>query len=311
MKDTKLSLLISFLVISLLSSLSPVSANMVQPDKTEVLISNAERQIREVSYLNKNNKRVHITPIPYSFDPRNQKIDDNPNLIFIEPKVNSFSVNPNESYTLNFEISPSSNLKAGTYFNIILLMQEEETPYIREDTLVGTMDSIAHLVVLHIADDTSSVLGITENFADIKLELTRKGIPYLLPTKVKYTLKNTSNYVLTPMGEIQIFNPNGKYPPSYIQLNEEEERLFQKETMEEEFTIPTTHLSDIMGKRRLVGRFYNGLDENFLLVSMDIGPNIEILGAILLLIATATYFLLSKRKRKSINKKSKPKKKIG
>ena len=86
-------------------------------------------------------------------------------------------------------------MEPGTYFNLILLQQQEEDIFLPESTPIGVIDTLSHLVVLHIADPENSVFGISTDFAQINLDITQRGIPFLRPMKVKYCLLYTSRCV--------------------------------------------------------------------------------------------------------------------
>jgi hypothetical protein len=79
---------------------------------------------------------------------------------------------------------------------------------------------------------------------------------------IKYTYQNTTNYVLQPQGEIQIFDQRSSYAPEYRQINDTAKRLYPGDSIEETITIKNWHLSDIIFGRKVVGRFYNGIDQN-------------------------------------------------
>ena len=264
---------ICFTLLFLLPTITNIQANTIFPYKTEVLISNVERTREQFSFRNDSKKDINITPVIYSFDPKNVEIREEDGEKFVRADREIFTVKPDEILTIDFEIVPPENMEPGTYFNLIVLQQEEEDTFSTEGIPVGVIDSLSHLVVLHIVDSESSVFGITTEFAQISLSVIDKGIPFIRPTRIKYIYQNITNYVLSPMGEIQIFNEDSKYPPIYVKINDKEEKLYPGEIMEEEFDVKLNNFADLFGKRRIIGRFYNGIDDNHIIKETEQSPN--------------------------------------
>ena len=302
----KLFFTISFILLFIIPSLSEIHANRVFPYKTEKLISNQERTREQFSFENEGTKDIKITPVPYSFDPKNFEILDEGE-IFVRIDREIFTIQSEETKTFDFEIVPPQNMEPGTYFNLILLEQQQEDIFSPDTTPIGVLDTLSHLVVLHIADPESSIFGISTDFAQISLNVTTKGIPFVRPMKVEYMFQNIANYVLDPMGEIQVFDNDSRHPPQYIRINENEEKLYPGDILEEQFEIKLTNLSDFFSTKRIVGRFYNGIDENLIIVEATQNPNYIlpiIIGAVILLsIILLKSFLEGKDTKKS--KKSK------
>lgn len=305
MKLKRITLTICFVLFFLLPFAKYSLANTVSPYKTEILISNQERTKNQVTFVNDGLKDINITPVPYSYDPKNTEIRDTQGEIFLRLDREIFSIASEESFTFDFEIVPFQNMEPGTYFNLILFEQEPEDIFTQEQTPVGVLDTLSHLVVLHIADSESSIFGISTDFAQISIDVKNRGIPFIQPMKVKYSYQNITNYVLNPMGEIQIFNEDSKHPPTYIKINESEEKLYPGDIMEEEFEIKSSNLADFFATRRVIGRFYNGIDENFVIRETEQSPNyiIPVITGIVILLTI--ILLKSFMEGKKHNKKSK------
>ncbi|MHC1717011.1 MAG: hypothetical protein AB9915_03990 [Candidatus Dojkabacteria bacterium] len=264
----------ALLLLLLVIPLSKTYANMiVTPFKEEVLISTQERLKKTISLTNDSSKSINITPVVYSYDPQNQVLIDTKNYIFVKADKEIFTIAPNSTLTFNYEIIPPANLVPGTYFNIIVLKKQSEKIFAPGENPVGALESLSHLVVMHIVDKDNSVYGISSEFAITNITIEEEGIPFIRPTKIKYIYQNITNYVLTPTGEIQIFNRKGKYPPTYIQINEEGQKLYPGGKIEKVVDINKITISDIFNGRTILGRFYNGIDENFKVVETNQKPN--------------------------------------
>jgi len=71
--------------------------------------------------------------------------------------------------------------------------------------------------------------------------------------------------------------------------------------MEEEFPV-SFHLSDLYSKKVIVGRFYNGIDENLIIKEATIDPNyINLVGLalIIILIAISVRVITSIRNKRT------------
>jgi len=263
-----------FALLFLLSSFTKVDASIsVAPFKEEVLISPDEKIQKTVSITNNGTETIKISPTVFSYDPQTQALIDTENYVFVRADNDSFTVEPKKTVKLKYEIIPPKNIKPGSYFNIIILKRETESLRNITQSSVGAIDSISHLVVMHVEDKNNSVNGITSDFAITSITIEENGIPFIRPTKIKYIYQNTSNYVLEPMGEIQIFNNKGNYPPQYVKINEESTKLYPGGKIEKEIDINQIHIMDILNGRNIVGRFYNGIDENFKQVEIKQEPN--------------------------------------
>ena len=257
---------IIFTTIFLLLSRGLISADTISPAVAEEKIDAGGRITQKVTYTNEGTTEVTIKPYVSAYDSKTLQLISNEKSLFVTMDIETYEVEPGESLTLNYEIKPPSNLAPGTYFNLIVLQKIMPSTYLSTENTTGTIDSLSQLVAIHILEESDTgVLGITNNFASITLEVIDKGIPFLKPTVVKYIYQNITNYVLDPKGEIQIFDGKSTYAPIYMQINGENKKLYPQDTIEETITISKWHLSDLLFGRKIVGYFYNGIDENSIL----------------------------------------------
>lgn len=262
------------LLFFLILPFSTVHASMtVTPFKEEILISPQEKIRKTITLKNNGKDIIKVSPVVFSYNPQTQTLIDTENYIFVRTDREIFTIKPKETLTLSYEIVPPSNIKPGTYFNLIVLKKEEDALKDISKNPVGAIDSLSHLVIMHVKDEENSVLGITSDFALTTISIEENGIPFIRPTKIKYVYQNISNYVLEPQGEIQIYNNKGNYAPKYIKINEEKEKLYPGGTIEKVIDIKEIHIADILNGRSIVGRFYNGIDEGFKIVELKQEPN--------------------------------------
>lgn len=277
-----------------------IHANSIAPPTTEYLLTTEERRESSVTFKNNSRKEIFLSPVVYSYDPQTLEMSKENGFIFTRADKEIFSVRPTETFELPYEVVPDKDMRPGTYFNLIILETEEEKVFIAETNPIGTIENLAHLVVVHIADPERDIKGISSDFAKVNIEVIDKGIPFISPTVIKYTYENISNYVLNPMGEIQFYSTKGRFTPEYIKINKEQQKLYPGGLLEEEFEIQKDHISNLFTQRMILGRFYNGIDENLIIKEVVIQPNFELFIALALLIVALIALIkviLDKRKR--------------
>jgi hypothetical protein len=238
---------------------------------SEYQLSNSERESSKIRIMNTENKTITVTPKIYPYDPQTSTLLQENGHTFLRADIETFEIKSGESIEINYEVIPQGNLEAGTYFNLLVLEQVTQEQVIKDTNPVSTTGDISHLVVLHVMEG-GSVKGITSQFANTSIEIIEKGIPFIKPAIIKYTFQNITNYVLEPEGEIQIYNVNGDYEPTYITINKDNNKLYPNETKTEEITIDKWHILDLISERKIIGRFYNGIDENHISTEITVKP---------------------------------------
>ncbi len=289
-------------IISLTSSRA--YADSVTPAIYEAGIAKDTKATGKFTYKNESSIPVTINPIVSAYDPKTLQLITSDKTIFLRLDKETYTVQPGSTLSLNYEIIPPTNLTMGTYFNLIVLQKVLTPGYLSQQNQLGTIDTLSQLVVIHIFEKSdAAVLGISGEFAQITTEIVDKGIPFLKPTIVKYTYQNTTNYVEQPQGEIQVYDGKSSYAPIYKHINANNQKLYPKESIEETISISDWHISDILFGRKVVGRFYNGVDENSItkdnaLISYYLYPGILIF-VILLIAIIARAVKADKRSKTS------------
>jgi hypothetical protein len=316
-KSTLRKTIYLFFCAILLGIITPknVYANAIAPPTSEYLLTTEERRESTLTFKNNSRKEIFLSPVIYSYDPQTLEMSKEDGFIFTRADKEIFSVRPTETFELPYEVVPDRDMRPGTYFNLIILEAEEEKVFVAETNPIGTIENLSHLVVLHITDPEKDVKGISSEFAKVDIEIIDKGIPFISPTVIKYTYENISNYVLNPMGEIQFYSTKGRFTPEYIKINKDQQKLYPGGLLEEEFEIQKDHISNLFTQRMILGRFYNGIDENLVIQEVVIQPNFELFIAIALLIVALIALIkgiLDKRKKlkpTKSRKKRQPKRK--
>lgn len=247
---------ITFVTILLytICGITSLFASSIEPGILRVSLSPEERKYESVTFYNSEDVEVDVLITPYSYNPKNDDISEDKNEIFIKADTDSIKVKANSSYEIKYEIYPISNLKEGTYFNILAL-----TP-LTTDQNISINTSIAQLIILDIVSPQNQVKGITTDNYFVDVKVINKGIPFLSPLKIQYSIRNNSNYMLTPTGRLDVFNEENRYKSVYIYLNQEKSDVYPKETLEKEVEINKWHISDLFLKRIIKGEVFNGID---------------------------------------------------
>ncbi len=298
----KNTLTISFAVILLLVNSSPILADSLTPSILEKEIALGSKTTGTVTFKNEETNTVTIKPYVSAYDPKLLQLISDEKSIFITMDIETYDIEPGGTLTLDYEIKPPANLALGTYFNLIVLQKVMPSTYLTTKNPTGAIDSMSQLVAIHILEQSEAgVLGIKSDFASITMDVVDNGIPFLKPTTVKYTYQNTTNYVLDPKGEIQIFDGKSTYAPIYKQINEENKKLYPQDIIEETISISDWHLSDLLFGRKIVGYFYNGIDENSVIsgpVTTSYYAYLGILGGIVILIGVLIKAIASDTKKR-------------
>ncbi len=293
MKKT-LSTLIILLSIYALLGVPYSFANKISPAINEVKLPQGQRSTSFVNFSNDQDKDIEIKLSVYEYDPKTEKIIKDSKNIFLKVDTDTFNVKAKSEQKIQYEIYPASNIEMGTYFNILVLSEivDSKNVYINQ--------GISQLVVLHIIDKDQSIKGITTDSYTAKIDIISKGIPFIIPAKIKYTITNNSNYVITPTGRIEISNKRSNYKPEYIYINDANSKIYPTESIEQTYTINNWNISDIFSQRVITGNFYNGLDSNPKSIQVEINGYVyEILGGLVLLIVIVLLIKSIKEDRRT------------
>lgn len=272
-------------------------ANSLYPAINEVKLPQGQRTITTVTYENKEARDIEILLSTYEYNPRTDEIIKDSRNIFLKVDTDTFVIKAKEKKDIPYEIVPLSNLELGTYFNILVLTEVSSTKDVYIDK------GISQLIVLHVVDPYGEVQGITTSDYSVKIDVLQKGIPFLTPVELKYTIVNNSKYVITPIGRLEIFNKRSNYKPEYIYINQEKIRLYPGEKIEKKVSVKNWHFSDIFSERIVIGNISSGLDNSVKTVQTTINSYVyEILGILTIGIVT---ILLIKSLKEDSKKKSK------
>ena len=272
-------------------------ANSLYPAINEVKLPQGQRTIASVTYENKDDRDIEILLSTYEYNPKTDEIVKDSRNTFLKVDTDTFVIKAKETKEIPYEIIPLSNFELGTYFNILVLSEVSG----QKDVYINK--GISQLIVLHIIDPYGEVQGITTSEYSVKIDVVQKGIPFLTPLELRYTIVNNSRYVITPGGRIEVFNKRSNYKPEYIYVNQEKTKLYPGEKIEKRIKVNNWNISDIFSDRIAIGNINSGLDSNVKTVQKSIGSYVyEILG-ILTIIIVGT--LLFKSLREDTKKKTK------
>ena len=297
-----LTILLS-LFVHTLGSIHQVSANNIDPAIRRITLAKGQRKYASVVYKNSEDFDVEVSIIPYLYNPRTDEISEKEKDIFIKADTDTFTIPTNTSINIKYEIFPIANIREGTYFNILVL-----TP-VGENQDVKISNSIAQLVILDVVSEEKEVKGITTEAYTTDIRVVKKGIPFLTPLVLRYSISNDSNYVITPQGRLDVFNDTNNYKPIYEYVNRDEEEVYPGESFEKEFTVSEWHISDLYNKRIVQAEVSNGLDSNPQNVELEIDSYLsEIfisLTVVTIIIIGGKYLRQPSNEKHSLNSKNK------
>jgi len=249
-------ILITLLFISF--SFSNIYADTIEPFINTVDLQTDERTRESITYTSENGVEKEILLEVHGYNINTEEIDEDvPILLRVD--TDTFNILPGESKDIPYEVVLPENIEVGTYHNLLVLDPVNKT----EDSIITTLHSLSQVVRINIypAGSDSNLIPVTP--ADISLEVVTKGIPWIKASEIKYTYENTSNYILQPEGDLQVFNRKQNEEPIYLKINEEEKILNPGEKISETLKINTWNIYDLIQERVVLGRFYNGVDGQY------------------------------------------------
>lgn len=230
------------------------SAHSISPMIQDVRIATGQRVFASVTFTNDDNREIEVELGAYAYNSKTEDIVDDKRQIFLKLDTDTITVKPKQSAEIKYEIYPIENLETGTYTNVITL-----TP-VNQSEDISLTNSIAQLVVLHLTTPENDVKGITTTNYKVSLDVVDKGIPFIKPAVLKYSIQNSSNFIIQPDGTIRVFNSKSKTEPKSFAINPEYRKLYPGESIEKMIEIKDFKLADLIFNRNVVGHFYNGLD---------------------------------------------------
>ena len=275
--------------------ISPIHASSIEPGISRVALSQGERKYGSVKFNNTEDKDIEVSIKPYAYNPKTDDISEESKYIFIKADTDTIKVKAGQTFEIKYEVYPIQNLPDGTYFNILAI-----TPKTQNQN-VDINSSIAQLIILDIVRPEDQVKGIVTTQYATDIEVINKGVPFITPLILKYTITNNSNYVLTPQGRIDIFNEKNTYKPVYIYINESKEEIYPGESLEQEVEIKAWYIADLFLKRVAMGEVYNGIDNNPQYVEIEV--NHFILETSIVFIVLLLGILFGKSIKQDIKKK--------
>ena len=275
--------------------ISTVHASSIDPGILRVSLSQGQTKYGSVKFTNTEETDMEVSITPYAYNPKTDDISEEKKYIFLKADTDTIKVEAGKSFDIKYEIYPIQNLPNGTYFNILSITPTSKNENIKINS------SIAQLIILDLVKPEDEVMGIVTTQYSTNIEVVSKGIPFITPLRLKYSITNNSNYVLTPQGRIDVFNEKNTYKPVYIYLNEEKEEIYPAEVLEKEVEVNAWYVADLFLKRVAMGEVYNGIDNNPQYVEIEV--NHFILELSIASVALLLGILLLKSVRQDIKKK--------
>lgn len=275
------------LLLYTICGISICFASAIEPGIKRISLSQGERKYESVTFQNTEDTEVDVLITPYKYNPQTDEISEDKKQIFIKADTDSIKVKAKSSYEIKYEIYPISNLEEGTYFNILAL-----TPLTKGQN-ISINTSIAQLIILDIVSPQDQVKGVATESYSVDVKVINKGIPFVSPLRFQYTIRNNSNYMLTPSGRLDVFNEKNKYKSIYVYLNPNQENVYPKDIFEKDVKIQQWHFSDIFLKRIIKGEVYNGIDGIPKQIEIEVNNFIPEFAFCLVAIVISVFFVKS------------------
>jgi hypothetical protein len=243
---------------SLLLSTSTIKAESITPFSTQKTLVYGETTNQTITIQNNYNYDIYLTPHLYKYYPQSEYITDlktHEELAIID--TDYIQIPANSEKEIRFTIKAPQSLEIGTYYNLIVFEHSKQSA--TEESSIGTSGALSHVVQVNIVEQTNTK-KITEKY-DIKLEVLNRGIPFIKPSKLKFTFFNNSQYTLIPQGEIQVVKRSGNKEPEYLKINIDRNKVFPDESFEQELEVQNWYVEDILFGKTAYLKANNGLDD--------------------------------------------------
>lgn len=294
----KLCLIPLLILFFLLSSPFNTYADSISPFKNTVDIQISESSLEKISFTNDEDKTKEILLTAYGYNPQTEDISkETPSLLRVD--TDTFTVKAGGRISIPYEVVIPEGTEEGTYYNLLVLSPVSDT----ESSVVNTSHAVSQVVEINVFQKGNTNMVLPSNPGKISLEAVNKGIPLIKGAVITYTYTNTTNYVLQPEGELQIFNEEQNKEPIYIHINMEGKHLYPGETLTETFTIDSYiwSLDDLISNRIVLGRFYNGIDGGYQAEKLTI-EGFKNESAVLLVAVLFLVVILSEASKRKGNK---------
>ncbi len=223
--STKYILVLVFFCFFLVLQTTNIHAYNLEPAIKEFLIQPNQTTTSYFEITNTADEKKEIEIYTERYDPKEEEILKEKN--FVETKTRKLLLEPEGTETIEYEIQIPDDMLAGSYFAVIVV---ENVNQRGEDDGIGINYGVGSLIAVHIVDDT--------DISEVFLNQTEARIEYEIPlnplnTKFKYYIKNNSNFVFLPIGQIAIVHKDKK--PTSFAINSDEERLYPEQELVFEF----------------------------------------------------------------------------
>jgi hypothetical protein len=285
-RKIKTAFIVLIITLSSFLFIGKAFAETISPFSTEITLTSGEKSNQSVTITNENNYELLLTPKVYKYYPQLEYISEPQSFEkFIEIDNDYIAIPANSEIAINFQIVAPPSLEIGTYYNLIAFENTNKNQ--QSDPIIGAIGEISHIVKLDIISD-NNLEQITDDY-DVNLEIIDRGIPFIKPTKLKFTFFNNSQYTLIPKGEVQVVKKSGNKEPEYFKINLDRTRVFPEQSLEEEFEIKNWYIEDIFFGKTVYLRVENGLDSNLTTEEISI-PGFK--NEIIYVLATMTIIAL-------------------
>lgn len=223
--STKLILVLVFFCFLLFQTKS-INAYYLEPAIQEFLIQPNQSTTSYFEITNTTDEEKELNIYTERYDPKEEEILKEKN--FVETEITKILIEPKGTKKIEYEITALDDMLAGSYFSIIVA---ENVNQREQDDGIGINYGVGSLIAMHIVDDTD-ISDVFLNQTEARIEFEKPLNP--LETKIRYYIKNNSNYVFLPLGQVALLHKNEE--PTFFRINTDEERLYPDEELVFEFT---------------------------------------------------------------------------
>ncbi len=301
--STKLFLVLVFFCLGFFLNTKITYSYSIQPAIEDHTLKLEQKVDSSVMFTNTTQEERNFQIYTHRYNPKNMEILDDRN--FVTLGVNTFFLEPKESFQIEYQVNIPNDVVPGTYFSIIVIEDIDDKEVGREGG-IGLNYGIGALIAIHVIND----IDISQVF----LEQTNTELRYKNPlnpfnTVIEYSIKNNSKYTFLPTGQLTIASQKNK--PIFYRINEQETRLYPQQELTFDFEYQGS-IKDLITNKiaiaKIASEHSNQMKEDqinlpYLTQTTRIGG--AILGFVVVL--TITIILIKKNNQKTLKKAFKEK----
>ncbi len=288
--STKLFLVLVFFCSILITNTKNLDSYSIEPAIEEFVMGIYEQKTSTIRFTNTTQEKQNFKVYSDRYNPESERILDERNFITLD--IQEFSLEPEETIEIEYNIDIPGDTLAGSYFSIIVIENiHDQRP--TASSYISLNYGIGSLIAIHVEDETD----INEIFLQqVNVELKYKKPLNPFNTVIEYAVKNNSKYTFLTTGQVILISPDKK--PIFYQINPDETKLYPDNELTFEFQYEG-ELKDLLKNKNLVAKINSQFSNNLRETQIELPyytQTLTIAIAILTAVVILTIYIIISKK---------------